>query len=178
MPQQKSWLARTTNAATAGIGNFAGGIVQAAGNGVAGAGKGAGARYASPHPFLLHHSLFHFIPIHPSPSPPHNSFPSPLPFVPFVLYYFCLYRHLTPRSVTNTTRTWGDAVRNYGNYIKDVSGAQGSRAPTGQNPLGLSSTPTGAKASGVKKKITAGPTGGYKASTGTNRQSASNPLGL
>jgi hypothetical protein len=45
MPQQqKSWLARTTTAATAGIGNFAGGIVNAAGNGVAGAGKGAGAR--------------------------------------------------------------------------------------------------------------------------------------
>lgn len=123
MPQQKSWLARTANAATAGIGNFAGGIVQAAGNGVAGAGKGAGA------------------------------------------------------SVTNTSRTWGDTVRNYGNYIKDVSGAQGSRAPTGQNPLGLSSTPTGAKASGVKKKI-APSTGGYKASSGTRGQSASNPLGL
>jgi hypothetical protein len=43
-PQQQSWLARTANAATAGVGNFAGGIVQAAGNGVAGAGKGAGAR--------------------------------------------------------------------------------------------------------------------------------------
>lgn len=44
-PQQQSWLTRTTNAAATGVGNFGGAIVTAAGNGVAGAGKGAGARY-------------------------------------------------------------------------------------------------------------------------------------
>lgn len=43
-PQQQSWLTRTTNAAAAGVGNFTGGIVNAAGNAVAGAGRGAGAR--------------------------------------------------------------------------------------------------------------------------------------
>lgn len=41
-PQQQGWIARTTSAAASGIGNFAGAIVTAAGNGVAGAGKGAG----------------------------------------------------------------------------------------------------------------------------------------
>jgi hypothetical protein len=47
-PQQQGWIARTTGAAASGIGNFAGAIVTAAGNGVAGAGKGAGSRYAQP----------------------------------------------------------------------------------------------------------------------------------
>jgi len=45
MAPNDSWLTRTMNAATAGIGNFAGGIVNAVGNGVAGAGRGAGTRY-------------------------------------------------------------------------------------------------------------------------------------
>lgn len=55
-PQNKSWLTKTigaassgissaTSAAASGIGNAAGAVVTAAGNGVAGAGKGAGARY-------------------------------------------------------------------------------------------------------------------------------------
>jgi hypothetical protein len=44
-PQQQSWLTRYTNAAASGVGNFGGAIVTAAGNGVAGAGKGAGSRY-------------------------------------------------------------------------------------------------------------------------------------
>jgi outer membrane biosynthesis protein TonB len=45
-PQQQSWITRTTTAAASGVGNFAGAIVSAAGNGVAGAGRGAGSRYA------------------------------------------------------------------------------------------------------------------------------------
>ena len=45
MAPNDSWLTRTMNAATAGIGNFAGGVVNAIGNGVAGAGRGAGTRY-------------------------------------------------------------------------------------------------------------------------------------
>jgi len=45
MAPNDSWLTRTTNAATAGVGNLAGGIVTAVGNGVAGAGRGAGSRY-------------------------------------------------------------------------------------------------------------------------------------
>jgi len=40
--------------------------------------------------------------------------------------------------VTNSTRGWADGVRGYGNAIKDASGASGSRAVTGSNPLGLS----------------------------------------
>ena len=46
-PTQQSWLTRTTNAAASGVGSFAGAIVTAAGNGVAGAGKGAGSRCVS-----------------------------------------------------------------------------------------------------------------------------------
>jgi len=42
--QQQGWIARTTGAAAAGVSNFAGAVVTATGNGVAGAGKGAGAR--------------------------------------------------------------------------------------------------------------------------------------
>ncbi|OCL14799.1 hypothetical protein AOQ84DRAFT_351340 [Glonium stellatum] len=43
MAPNDSWLTRTMNAATAGVGNFAGGVVNAVGNGIAGAGRGAGA---------------------------------------------------------------------------------------------------------------------------------------
>jgi hypothetical protein len=42
--QQQSWLTKGLNSAAAGVGNFTGGIVTAVGNGVAGAGKGAGSR--------------------------------------------------------------------------------------------------------------------------------------
>lgn len=87
-------------------------MVTAAGNGVAGAGKGAGA------------------------------------------------------SITNTSRTWGDMVREYGNSLKDISGAQGSRATTKGNPLGLSTSGAGAMSS------LSGGGGGAK------KGSASNPLGL
>jgi hypothetical protein len=44
MAPNDSWLTRTMNTATAGVGNFAGGVVGAVGNGVAGAGRGAGQR--------------------------------------------------------------------------------------------------------------------------------------
>ncbi|KAL5113344.1 hypothetical protein ACEQ8H_008790 [Pleosporales sp. CAS-2024a] len=40
-------------------------------------------------------------------------------------------------SIVNTSRSWGDMVRDYGNSIKDVTGAPGRRAPTRTNPLGL-----------------------------------------
>jgi len=58
-------------------------------------------------------------------------------------------------------------IKQYGNSIKDVSKAQGPRASTAQNPLGLASTQAGAKAQwkyGGQKKQTQG--------------TASNPLGL
>ena len=48
MAPNDSWLTRAMNAATAGIGNFAGGVVNAVSNGVAGAGRGAGTRYEDP----------------------------------------------------------------------------------------------------------------------------------
>ncbi|KAF2266010.1 hypothetical protein CC78DRAFT_615317 [Lojkania enalia] len=112
-PNQQSWLTRSTNAAAAGIGNFAGGIVTAVGNGVSGAGKGA------------------------------------------------------DDSITNTSRGWGDAVREYGNSIKDATGASGPRAGTGRNPLGLASTGGGARATMKAKK---GPT--------PRKGTANNPLGL
>ena len=48
MAPNDSWLTPAMNAATAGINNFAGGVVNAVGNGVAGAGRGAGTRYEDP----------------------------------------------------------------------------------------------------------------------------------
>jgi hypothetical protein len=72
-------------------------------------------------------------------------------------------------SLANTSRTWGDAVREYGNSLKDVTGATGSRATTGGNPLGLSSTGGGAKAI-----MSSRPGQG----SGKSGGSAGNPLGL
>ncbi|KAL1603561.1 hypothetical protein SLS60_005149 [Paraconiothyrium brasiliense] len=43
-PQQQGWLSRMGSQAASGIGNFTGAVVSAAGNGVAGAGRGAGTR--------------------------------------------------------------------------------------------------------------------------------------
>merc|ERR1712032_1526640 len=74
-PQQQSWITRTTSAAAAGVGNFAGAIVTAAGNGVAGAGKGAGSRYVCTSQRAM---------------------------------------KLIADSVTNTSRGWGDTIREYG----------------------------------------------------------------
>ncbi|KAK3208758.1 hypothetical protein GRF29_77g1937824 [Pseudopithomyces chartarum] len=71
-------------------------------------------------------------------------------------------------SLANTSRGWGDAIREYGNSIKDVTGATGPRASSAKNPLGLSSTPQGAKAlMGSRPGI-----------TGVSKGSGSNPLGL
>ncbi|KAF2204634.1 hypothetical protein GQ43DRAFT_460618 [Delitschia confertaspora ATCC 74209] len=124
MAPNDSWLQRTTNAAAAGVGSFAGGIVTAVGNGIAGAGRGAGA------------------------------------------------------SVTTSSRHLADGVREYGNYIKDTTGASGARSSTATNPLGLSSTKQGARLQaghtysapsnplglsgpkqGARKQITAKPSG-------------------
>lgn len=43
-PQQQGWLGKIGSQAASGIGSFTGAIVSAAGNGVAGAGRGAGSR--------------------------------------------------------------------------------------------------------------------------------------
>ena len=55
-PQQQGWLTRYTNTVASGVGSFGSAIVTAVGNGVAGAGKGAGSRYASSDP-ISHHIL-------------------------------------------------------------------------------------------------------------------------
>ena len=72
-------------------------------------------------------------------------------------------------SMANTSRTWGDAIREYGNSIKDATGAAGPRASSAKNPLGLSSTPGGAKAIMSARPGISG---------GSSKGSASNPLGL
>ncbi|KAF1975848.1 hypothetical protein BU23DRAFT_457405 [Bimuria novae-zelandiae CBS 107.79] len=114
LPQQQGWLARMGSQAVSGIGSFTGAVVGAAGNGIVGAGRGAGS------------------------------------------------------SLANTSRGWGDAIREYGNSIKDVTGASGPRASSAKNPLGLSSTPQGAKAvMGSRPGI-----------SGVSKGSGSNPLGL
>ncbi|KAF2847811.1 hypothetical protein T440DRAFT_470640 [Plenodomus tracheiphilus IPT5] len=61
-------------------------------------------------------------------------------------------------------------VREYGNSLKDVTGAQGSRATTKGNPLGLSTNGSGAMSS--LSSVGGGGGGGVK------KGSASNPLGL
>lgn len=140
-PQQQGWIQKTTSAAVAGAGNFAGGIVNAAGNGVAGAGKGAGARYVNTLPPF-----------------------SPTRITSFQVHFVLTYLFF---SVTNTSAGWGDAVRNYGNYVKDATAANTPRASTNKNPLGLSGTKAGAKAS-LKSKP--GPT--------PRKGTTNNPLGL
>lgn len=81
----------------------------------------------------------------------------------------CYYNN-QPYSIINSSRTWGDMVREYGNSIKDVTGAAGSRATTGTNPLGLSTGAAGGKASmAVRSGVTP---------SSVRTGSASNPLGL
>ncbi|KAF2750899.1 hypothetical protein M011DRAFT_464708 [Sporormia fimetaria CBS 119925] len=71
-------------------------------------------------------------------------------------------------SVANTTASWGSMVRDYGNSIKDATGARGSRAATATNPLGLSGTSAGAKTAFR----------GRPGNASYGKGSASNPLGL
>jgi hypothetical protein len=70
-----------------------------------------------------------------------------------------------PTSIANTSRSWGDMVREYGNSLKDMTGAAGSRAPTKGNPLGLS---TGGGGGGASTAV----------SSTRGKGTASNPLGL
>lgn len=49
------------------------------------------------------------------------------------------------RSIEGTVRGYGDGVINYGNAIKDWTGASGPRASTAANPLGLSDNAGGGK---------------------------------
>lgn len=64
-------------------------------------------------------------------------------------------------------------VREYGNSLKDMTGATGSRSTTHKNPLGLSTSAAGGMASMASRPGVPGLSGG-SARTGT----ASNPLGL
>ena len=77
---------------------------------------------------------------------------------------------LTVSSVTNAANTAGGSASNYGNGIKDATGASGSRSQTAQNPLGVSSGKYGGK------KVVTG--AGSKGSSGATKGTASNPLGL
>lgn len=76
------------------------------------------------------------------------------------------------RSITNTTRYWGQGVAGYGNNIKDAARAGGPRVPTGGNPLGLS---------GVGSSKTLMPGGKLPPGSGQRKAgkgNAKNPLGL
>lgn len=70
-------------------------------------------------------------------------------------------------SVTNSTRSWGDTVREYGNSIKDATGASGPRGSSASNPLGLAGGKEGAQA---RMNFKPGSLG--------KRGSGANPLGL
>ena len=143
-PQQQSWLTRSVGAAASGVGNFAGGVVNAVGGAVAGAGRGAGRK--------VQHSSARPLGAHLDSLPLHHS---------NVTANDCLC------SVANTSRGWGDTVREYGNSIKDATGASGARATTKGNPLGLVSTGAGARATMASRS---GPT--------SRKGTAGNPLGL
>lgn len=86
------------------------------------------------------------------------------------IVHLCLYTILTSDSIANTSRGWGDMVREYGNSLKDITGAAGSRATTKGNPLGLSSGIAGGAASMASRPGITGST--------VKKTSASNPLGL
>jgi hypothetical protein len=60
-------------------------------------------------------------------------------------------------------------VRSYGNSVKDMTGAAGSRASTGGNPLGLATSGVGAAASMASRPGN---------TPGKAKGSATNPLGL
>lgn len=74
-------------------------------------------------------------------------------------------------SIANTSRGWGDIVREYGNSLKDMTGAAGSRATTKGNPLGLSTGITGGASNMASRP-------GYAGGGAVKKGSASNPLGL
>lgn len=64
-------------------------------------------------------------------------------------------------------------VREYGNSLKDMTGAAGSRSTTHKNPLGLSGSTTGGAAAMASRPGVPGISGGS-----TRSGTASNPLGL
>jgi hypothetical protein len=64
-------------------------------------------------------------------------------------------------------------VREYGNSLKDITGAPGSRSSTNKNPLGLSTSGVGGMASMASRPGVARVGGGK-----TGGGSAGNPLGL
>ena len=72
--------------------------------------------------------------------------------------------------MTNAANSAGGTASNYGNGIKDATGASGTRAQTAQNPLGTSNNKYGGK-----NVITGA---GSKSRAGGGKATASNPLGL
>ena len=85
-------------------------------------------------------------------------------------FHVCTRTRLTNDSIANTSRGWGDIVREYGNSLKDMTGAAGSRATTKGNPLGLSTGIAGGAANMASRPGITGST--------VKKTSASNPLGL
>jgi len=71
-------------------------------------------------------------------------------------------------SITNQSRGWGDSVREYGNGIKDATGASGPRSGTATNPLGIARNKESARLAQQAKK----------GSGSTTKGTANNPLGL
>lgn len=78
--------------------------------------------------------------------------------------------NISPRSVTNMARYWGQGVAGYGNDLKDAVNAGGPRVAVAGNPLGLAGQGSGrAQAPGQKAS---------GAAKSAGRSSASNPLGI
>ncbi len=76
---------------------------------------------------------------------------------------------LTQNSIADASRGWANGVRDAGNAVKDASAAAGSRAPTAQNPLGLSRSPQSVQLPSSRSKAGGKP---------PSRSTARDPLGL
>ncbi|KAF2836387.1 hypothetical protein M501DRAFT_275042 [Patellaria atrata CBS 101060] len=76
-------------------------------------------------------------------------------------------------SVTDATRNWGDTVKEYGNNIKNSTGATGSRSSTASNPLALARSKESVKIERQAKANPGSSTSGYQ-----TKGNARNPLGL
>jgi len=75
------------------------------------------------------------------------------------------------KSISDTTRYWGQGVAGYGNNMKDAVGVGGKRVSTAGNPLGIAGM-------GSSQGALPGGKPAQGAVSSAGRSSASNPLGV
>lgn len=75
-------------------------------------------------------------------------------------------------SLTNASNGAGGTVSDYGNAVKDWTGADGPRTATAKNPVGTTTNKEGGK------KVVTGAAGTKAGGASTGKGTANNPLGL